>query len=92
MATKRKPISGYIKLQALDEVDRKVKSKSQNVKQYGVLCSTLSTWLKNKEALRLNYLCGLEILEHNQSKSNCWFYSPGEAKGIRQGSCLQLTI
>ena len=52
MARKRKPVSIEIKLQALDEVDKKVKSKTQIAKEYGVPCSTLSTWLKNKDALR----------------------------------------
>ena len=52
MASKRKPVSIDTKLQALDEVDKKVKSKTQIAKEYGVPCSTLSTWLKNKDALR----------------------------------------
>ena len=52
MASKRKPVSIDTKLQALDEVVRKAKSKTQIAKEYGVPCSTLSTWLKNKDALR----------------------------------------
>ena len=52
MASKRKPVSIDTKLQALDEVDKKVKSKTQIAKEYGVPSSTLSTWLKNKDALR----------------------------------------
>ena len=48
MASKRKPVSIDTKLQALDEVDKKVKSKTQIAKEYGVPCSTLSTWLKNR--------------------------------------------
>ena len=52
MASKRKPGSADTKFQALDEVNKKVKSKTQIAKEYGVPCSTLSTWLKNKEALR----------------------------------------
>ena len=49
MASKRKPVSLDTKLQALDEVDKK--PKTQIAKEYGVPCSTLSTWLKNKDAL-----------------------------------------
>jgi len=52
MASKHKPVYLIIKLQALDEVDKKVKVKTQIAKVKGVLCSTLSTWLKNKDALR----------------------------------------
>jgi transposase-like protein len=40
MARKRKPVSNEIKLQALDEVDKKVKSKTQIAKEYGVPFST----------------------------------------------------
>ena len=40
MASKRKPVSIDTKLQALDEVDKKVKSKTQIAKEYGVPFST----------------------------------------------------
>ena len=40
------------KLQGLYEVDKKVKAKAQIAKEYGVPCSTLSMWLKNKDTLR----------------------------------------
>ena len=36
MASKRKPISTDTKLQALDEVDKKVKSKTQIAKEYSI--------------------------------------------------------
>ena len=36
MASKRKLVSIDTKLQALDEVDKKVKSKTQIAKEYGV--------------------------------------------------------
>ena len=41
-----------MKLQVLDEVDKNVKAKTQIPKEYGVPCSTLSTWLNNKDSLR----------------------------------------
>ena len=50
MANIRKPVPIDIKL--LAEVDKRVKSRKQITKEYGVLCSTLSTWLKYKEELR----------------------------------------
>ena len=43
MTSKRKPVSIDTKLQALDKVDKNVKSKTPIAKEYGVLCSTLST-------------------------------------------------
>ena len=54
MASKCKPVSIDTKLQTLDEVDKKVKSKTGIAKEYGVPCtgSTLLMWLKNKDALR----------------------------------------
>ena len=52
MDSKRKPVSLDTKLQVLDEVDKKVEDKTQITKDYGVPCSTLSTWRKNKDALR----------------------------------------
>ena len=45
MASKRKPVSIDTKLQALDEVDKKVKSDTQTAKKYSVPGSTLSTWM-----------------------------------------------
>ena len=38
--------------QTLDQVNKKVKAKTQIAKEYGLFCSTLSTQLKNKNALR----------------------------------------
>ena len=52
MASKHKPISLDTKLQALDKVDKKGKAKTQISKEYDVLCSTLSTWLMNNDALK----------------------------------------
>jgi len=52
MASKHKPVSHDTKLQVLDEVDEKVKPKTQTAKEYGVPCSTLSMRLKKKDALR----------------------------------------
>ena len=40
MASKRKPVSLDTKLQILDAVDKKVKSKTEIAKEYGVPCST----------------------------------------------------
>ena len=45
MTSKCEPVSSDTKLQALDEVNKKVKSKTQIAKEYGVPCSTLSTGL-----------------------------------------------
>jgi len=39
MASKRKPVSIDAKLEALGEVDKKVKSMTQIPKEYGVPCS-----------------------------------------------------
>ena len=38
-------VSVDIKLKALDEVDKKIKSKAERAKEYGVPASTLSTWI-----------------------------------------------
>ena len=43
MTSKHKPVSLDIMLQALYEVDKKVKAKTPIAKEYGVPCSTLST-------------------------------------------------
>jgi len=53
MASKRKPVFLDTKLQVLDEVNKKVKFTTQNAKEYGIPCSILSMWLKNKDALRI---------------------------------------
>jgi len=45
-------VSVDIKLQALDEVDKNIKSKADISKEYGVPASTLSTWIKNSQSLR----------------------------------------
>ncbi|KAK2166938.1 hypothetical protein LSH36_33g04033 [Paralvinella palmiformis] len=45
-------VSVATKLKALDEVDRRVKSKTEIAKRYGVPASTLSTWIKNSQSLR----------------------------------------
>jgi len=50
LASKRKPVSIDRKLQAFDEVDKTLKYKTQIANEYSGLC-TLSTWLKNKDAL-----------------------------------------
>jgi len=42
-------------LQALDEVVRKAKSKTQIAKEYGIPCKTLSTWLKKKDVVRKSH-------------------------------------
>ena len=55
MVSKCKPVSIDTELQVLDEVDKKMKAKTQTAKEYGIPCSTLSTWLKNKDALRKNH-------------------------------------
>jgi len=51
MPSRHKPVTIDTKLQVPDEFDQKVKAKTQIAKEYGVPCSTLSTWLKNKDAL-----------------------------------------
>ena len=56
MASKRKPIYFDTKLQALDEVDKKVKAQTQISKEYDVPCSTLSTCQKNKDEVILSLL------------------------------------
>ena len=48
MTSKHKPVSLDTKLQVLDEVDKKVKAKTQIAKEYSVPYITLSTLLKNK--------------------------------------------
>lgn len=45
-------VSVDMKLQALDEVDKKIKSKTEIAQGYGVPASTLSTWIKNSKSLR----------------------------------------
>ena len=45
-------VSVDIKLQALDEVDNKIKSKAEIAKEYGVPARTLSTWIQNSQSLR----------------------------------------
>jgi len=52
MSSKGKPVSIDTNLQALDEVDKRAKSKTQIAKEFGVPCITLSIPLKNKDALR----------------------------------------
>lgn len=49
---KRKHASIDTKLQAIEEVERSEKSKTEIAKSFGIPCSTLSTWLKNKDSLR----------------------------------------
>ena len=48
MTRKHKPVAIVRNLQALAEVDKKVKSKRQIAKEHGVPRSTLSTWLKTR--------------------------------------------
>jgi len=43
MASKHKSVSIETKLQVLDEVDKKVKSKTQIAKEYGLLCRVIFT-------------------------------------------------
>ena len=48
---KRIHLSIDAKLTAVEEVENTKKPKSEIAKSYGVPCSTLSTWLKNKDSL-----------------------------------------
>ena len=48
---KRKHVSLETKLAAIVEVEKQVKSKTEIAKAFDVPCSTLSTWLKNKESI-----------------------------------------
>ena len=41
-----------IHVQALDEVDKKIKPKAEIAKEYGVPASTLSTWIQNSQSPR----------------------------------------
>ena len=41
-----------MELQALDEVEKKIKTKAEIAKGYGVPASTLSTWIQNSQSLR----------------------------------------
>ena len=49
MATKRKNVSIETKIEALQEVNKGVKSKTTIAKEYGVPVSTLSTWIQTKD-------------------------------------------
>jgi len=66
MASKHKPVSIDTKLQVLDEVDKKVKAKTQ----IGVWCSTLSVV---EEIMKENVELKDEI--------NCWFSSSYQRLG-----------
>ena len=71
MASKRKPVSPDTNFEALVKVDKNVKGKTQIVKEYGVPCSTRSTWLKNKDALRKAHGKRLRKAKHSDSTSLC---------------------
>ena len=51
---KRCTLTLGVKIQALDEVEKRVKSKAAIAREYRVPCSTLSTWIKNSASLRLS--------------------------------------
>ena len=55
MAQKRKHASLDTKLQAIAEVEKDVKSMTEIAKAFDIPLSTLSTWLKNKDAIRQNH-------------------------------------
>lgn len=40
------------------EIEKGSKTKKQIAAEYGVPSNTLSTWLKNKESIKLNFLAG----------------------------------
>ena len=59
------------KYQAICEVERGLKSKKQIAEAFGVPQNTLSTWLKNKEAIKAKFLSGeLEPERKNARTSN----------------------
>lgn len=51
MAAKRKHATMNTKMQAILEVEKNVKSKSEIARDFGIPLSTLSTWLRKKEAI-----------------------------------------
>lgn len=63
MSIKRKYIAKTIseKLDILYEVDKKIKTKTEIAKDFGIPLSTLSTYLKNRKAIELQAVEGNKI-------------------------------
>ena len=57
MTTKHNNVSIETKIEALQEVNKAVKSKAMIAKGYDVPASTLSTWIKNKDSILKTETC-----------------------------------
>lgn len=71
MSIKRKYIAKTIseKLDILYEVDKKVKTKTEIAKDFGIPLSTLSTYLKNRKAIELQAVEGNKINERKRIRT-----------------------